>query len=134
MNKSSNNPVISFKWEGVNRTGEKVNGIIESKSLAIAKAELRKQGIAIKKVIKKRKPLLDRKNKKIKPIDITVFSRQLATMIAAGIPLVQAFDILAKGQSNQRMKTLVEGIKTDIETGTSLSEALAKHPVYFNEL
>lgn len=128
------NDIITFQYEGINKSGQKMTGEIQARTLAIAKADLRKQGIVTNKVVKKRKPFFDRKNKKIKPGDITVFSRQLATMIEAGIPLVQSFDIVAKGQSNQRMKVLINEIKHDIETGLTLSEALMKHPVYFNEL
>lgn len=126
--------VITFHYEGINRSGQKMIGDIQAKSLAIAKADLRKQGIVTNKVVKKRKPFFDRKNKKITPGDITVFSRQLATMIESGIPLVQSFDIVAKGQSNKRLKDLIETIKSDIETGLTLSESLIKHPAYFNEL
>lgn len=128
------NDIISYQWEGVNKAGEKVNGIIDARSLAIAKADLRKQGIITKKVVKKRKPLFDKKNKKITQADITVFSRQMATMIEAGIPLIQSFDIVAKGQSNQRMRDLIDTIKRDVETGLTLAESLQKHPGYFNEL
>lgn len=128
------NPILTFHYEGINKSGQKMVGDIQAKSLAIAKADLRKQGIVTNKVVKKRKPLLDRKNKKITGADITVFSRQLATMIESGIPLVQSFDIVAKGQTNNRLKTLIETIKSDIETGLTLAESLAKHPVYFNEL
>lgn len=128
------NAVVTFQYEGINKLGQKMAGEINARTLAIAKADLRKQGIVTNKVVKKRKPFFDRKNKKIKPADITVFSRQLATMIESGIPLVQSFDIVAKGQSNQRMRDLINDIKHDIETGFTLSEALIKHPVYFNEL
>lgn len=123
-----------FHYEGINKAGQKMAGDIEARSLAIAKADLRKQGIVTNKVVKKRKPLFDKSNRKIKSIDITVFSRQLATMIQSGIPLVQSFDIVSKGQSNKRMKNLLESIKNDIETGLTLAEALIKHPQYFNEL
>ena len=123
-----------FHYEGVNRSGQKMMGDIEARSLAIAKADLRKQGILINKVAKKRKPFFDKKNKKITSGDITVFSRQLATMIQSGIPLIQSFDIVAKGQSNKRLQDLIETIKNDIEIGLTLSESLNKHPVYFNEL
>lgn len=126
--------MTTFQYEGINRAGEKTKGEIDARSLAIAKADLRRQGIITKKVIKKRKPLFDRKNKKITQGDITVFSRQLATMIEAGIPLVQAFDIVAKGQSNKRVQELINTIKNDIETGLTLAESLAKHPAYFNDL
>ncbi|WP_419418653.1 type II secretion system F family protein [Legionella sp. D16C41] len=128
------NTVITYRWEGINRSGEKVNGIIESNSIAIAKATLRKQGIITNKVVKKRKSLFDKKNRKITAGDITAFTRQLATMLNAGIPLIQTFDIIAKGQTNQKVKTLVETIKKDVESGLTLTEALKKHPKYFNEL
>ncbi|QBR84355.1 type II secretion system F family protein [Legionella israelensis] len=128
------NPMITFQYEGINRSGEKTKGEIEARSLAIAKADLRRQGIITKKVIKKRKSLFDRANKKITQADITVFSRQLATMIEAGIPLVQSFDIVAKGQSNKRVQDLINTIKNDVETGLTLAESLAKHPAYFNDL
>ncbi|MDX1836864.1 type II secretion system F family protein [Legionella taurinensis] len=128
------NDIITYQWEGVNKAGEKVNGVIDARSLAIAKADLRKQGIITKKVVKKRKPFFDKKNKKITQGDITVFSRQMATMIEAGIPLIQSFDIVAKGQSNQKMRDLIETIKRDVETGLTLAESLQKHPAYFNEL
>ncbi|KTD19401.1 type II secretion system F family protein [Legionella israelensis] len=128
------NPMITFQYEGINRSGEKTKGEIEARSLAIAKADLRRQGIITKKVIKKRKSLFDKANKKITQADITVFSRQLATMIEAGIPLVQSFDIVAKGQSNKRVQDLINTIKNDVETGLTLAESLAKHPAYFNDL
>jgi type IV pilus assembly protein PilC len=123
-----------FRYEGINKSGQKMMGEIESRSLAIAKADLRKQGIVASKVLKKRKPLLDRKNKKITAQDITIFSRQLATMIQSGIPIVQSFDIVAKGQNNKRLKTLIDTVKNDIETGLTLAESLGKHPMFFNEL
>lgn len=128
------NETITFHYEGVNRSGQKMVGDLQSRSLALAKAELRKQGIVANKVAKKRKPFFDKKNKKITAGDITVFSRQLATMIESGIPLVQSFDIVAKGQSNKRLKDLIDTIKSDVETGLTLSESLIKHPEHFNEL
>jgi type IV pilus assembly protein PilC len=128
------NDMISFEWAGLNRAGQKTQGVIEARSLAIAKAELRKQGIITKSIYKKKKKLWDRANRKIKAQDITFFSRQMATMIQAGIPLIQSFDIVAKGLTNQRMKTLVESVKKDVETGTTLAAALRKYPAYFNDL
>lgn len=126
--------IVTFHYEGINKSGQKMVGDVQAKSLAIAKADLRKQGIITNKVVKKRKPFFDKKNKKITAGDITVFSRQLATMIESGIPLVQSFDIVAKGQTNNRFKSLLETIKSDMETGLTLSESLIKHPAYFNEL
>lgn len=134
MTAKETNPIVTFHYEGVNKAGQKMEGDIQARSLAIAKADLRKQGIVTNKVVKKRKPFFDRKNKKITSGDITIFSRQLATMIESGIPLVQSFDIVAKGQSNKRLQNLIEEIKHDIETGLTLSESLIKHPEYFNEL
>ena len=128
------NTVATYQWTGVNRSGEKAEGAIDANSLAIAKAAVRKQGIIIKKIAKKRKPLFDKKNKKITSGDIATFSRQLATMIDAGIPLIQSFDIVSKGQKNERMRELIQTIKKDVETGLTLAEALQKHPVFFNEL
>lgn len=128
------NALTTYQYEGVNRAGEKTHGVIEARSLALAKADLRNQGILTKKVMKKRQPFFDRKNKKISQADITVFSRQLATMIESGIPLVQSFDIVAKGQSNKRMEELITTIKNDVETGLTLAESMGKHPDYFNDL
>ena len=128
------NILSQYQWEGVNRAGEKVNGTVEARSLALAKTELRKQGVITKKISKKRKSLWNKKNRKIKPLDITVFSRQMATMIEAGIPLIQAFDIVGKGQSNERMKNLIGLVRKDVESGITLSAALSRHPKYFNDL
>lgn len=134
MDKNKSSSMIPYHWEGINRSGEKVDGIIESNSVAIAKGSLRKQGIIIKKIVKKRKSLFDKRNKKINSADITAFTRQLATMLEAGIPLVQSFDIVSKGQKNQRVQALIETIKKDVETGLTLAESLQKHPAFFNEL
>lgn len=133
MEKNSN-AALTFQYEGTNKAGQKIVGEIQARSVALAKADLRKKGIITNKVAKKRKPFFDRKNKKITQGDITVFSRQLATMIESGIPLVQSFDIVAKGQTNKRLKDLIEGIKHDVETGLTLSESMIKQPAYFNEL
>ncbi len=124
----------NYKWDGVSASGQKTSGMIAAHSIAVAKAELRKQGIIPRKVSKKRKPLFNKNNKKIKTADITIFSRQMATMIQAGIPLVQSFDIVSKGQQNERMRALIETIKKDIETGTTLADALRKYPAFFNAL
>lgn len=128
------NPQIQYQWEGITRTGQKTRGVIGARNLAVAKAELRKQGIITKVIRKKRNPLWDRTAKKIRPIDVTLFTRQMATMIQAGIPLIQSFDIVVKGLSNARMRELVNTIKKDVETGTTLASSLRKHPQYFNEL
>lgn len=134
MMPNDTNALQHYQWEGINQSGEKVNGLIEARSIAIAKSELRKQGVITRKISKKRRSFFDRKNRKIKQGDITVFSRQLATMIEAGIPLVKAFEIVAKGQNNERMKKLIEEIKKDVESGLTFAETLTKHPAYFNKL
>ncbi|WP_115711651.1 type II secretion system F family protein [Legionella sainthelensi] len=132
--KKNANTTLTFHYTGINKASQKINGDIEARSIALAKVELRRQGITISKIVKKRAPFLKRKSRKVKSSDITVFSRQLATMIESGIPLVQSFDIVAKGQTNKRLKELIEQIKHDVETGLTLSEALKKHPSHFNDL
>lgn len=123
-----------YQWEGLNRYGQIKVGLIEATNIALAKNELRKQGIITRKISKKRTVLLALKYKKIKQGDITLFSRQLATLIAAGIPLLQALDILAKGRTQPALKQLLESIKRNIESSLTLAEALTKHPEFFNDL
>lgn len=124
----------TFQWEGTNKRGDALKGEMTASSIALLKAELRKQGIHPKKVKRKTAPLLKKRKKKITQRDITLFSRQMATMLNAGIPLVQAFDIVGKGLENPTLQDLINSIKTDVESGTTFSEALRKHPVFFNEL
>ena len=121
-----------FIWEGSNRKGAKVKGEIRGDSAATVKAELRRQGIKPSKV--RKKSTLFASGKRITPKDIAIFSRQLATMMTAGVPLVQSFDIISRGTDNPRMAELLVSIKTDIESGSPLAEALAKHPLHFDEL
>ena len=124
-----------FVWEGSDRKGAKVKGESNGSSAALVKAELRRQGIMPTKVRKKPKPLFGgATGKKITPADISVFTRQLATMMSAGVPLVQAFEIAGRGNENPRMQELLLSIKADIESGSTLAESLAKHPYYFDEL
>lgn len=125
---------LTFHYVGINKTGQKVVGDIEARSMVLAKVDLRKRGIIINKIVPKRNTLFNKKNKRITSGDITLFSRQLATMIESGIPLVQSFDIVAKGQENKRLRDLIDDIKHDIETGLTLAETLRKRPAYFNEL
>lgn len=133
--KKNANTTLTFHYIGINKASQKINGDIEARSLALAKVELRRQGIIISKIVKKRGPFFKRKSRKVKSSDIAVFSRQLATMIESGIPLVHSFDIVAKGQTNnKRLKELIEHIKHDVETGLTLSESLKKHPAHFNDL
>lgn len=126
--------VVLFVWEGSDRNGARIKGELTSRTEAMARAELRRQGVKVAKIKKKSKPLFGPRKKKIIPKDIAVFSRQLATMLTAGVPLVQAFEIVGRGHENPSMQDLLLGIKADIEGGSTLAEALAKHPVYFDEL
>ncbi len=122
-----------FAWEGTDRRGQRVKGESRASNQNIVRAELRKQGVTPVKIKKKPKPLFGG-SKKITPKDIAVFSRQMATMMAAGVPLVQSFDIVGRGHSNPAMQNLILSIKADIEGGTSLAGALEKHPLYFDSL
>lgn len=125
---------ILFVWEGTDRNGTRSKGELSSRSESTVRAELRRQGIKPIKVKKKPKPLFSAGKKKIIPKDIAVFSRQLATMMSAGVPLVQAFEIVGRGHENLGMQELILGIKADVEGGNTLAEALGKHPLYFDEL
>lgn len=124
----------TFVWSGLDKNGRKNQGEIVAASQAMAKAQLRKQGIAAKTVKKKAKPLLSFGQKKIKPADVAVFTRQMATMMKAGVPLVQSFDIVQEGLDNEAMRDLVGDIKNEVSAGGGLAPALAKHPKYFDEL
>lgn len=123
-----------FQYQGINKLGQKKKGSIQAPSLALAKSELHKKGLIIEKIRPKRQTLFYAYHNKISQVDLSVLSRQMATMIASGIPVVQTLELMAKGQNNKRLKLIINTIKEDIETGLSLSESLAKHPLYFNEL
>ena len=121
-----------FTWEGKDRKGKTQRGKLLAKSEAELKQQLRAQGIIATKV--RKQSTLFQKKGKVTPQDIAIFSRQLATMLAAGIPLVQAFDIIGNGHDNPAMQKLLLDVKQDIEGGTNLADALAKHPLYFDDL
>ena len=124
-----------YVWQGVDRQGRTTKGESSGVSQAMVKAQLRKQGIMPKAVKKKPKPLFAGANKKpIKPADISVFTRQLATMMKAGVPLVQSFEIVADGLDNPSMAELVMDIKNDVAAGSGFANAISKHPKYFDEL
>jgi type IV pilus assembly protein PilC len=124
-----------YLWEGMNKQGKRSKGEIAGSTMALVKADLRRQGITPLKVKKKPKPLLGgMKKKKITASDIAVFSRQMATMMSSGVPLVQAFEIVGKGHENPAMQDLIMTVKADVESGSSLSEALGKQPLYFDGL
>lgn len=122
-----------FTWEGVDRKGKKMKGELEGASVAFINASLRRQGIKPTKVRKVAKPLFAMK-KPITAKDLSIFTRQLATMLVAGIPIAQAFDIVGKGHENPSMAELINSIKLDIESGTNLTAALSKHPLQFDAL
>lgn len=124
----------SFVWSGKDKRGITVKGETLSKNVNLVKAELRKQGITPTKVSPKAKPLFGSAGKRITPRDVAIFSRQLATMMQSGVPMVQGFDIIAGGQRNVRMKNMLTSIKTEIESGSTLNESLAKFPVQFDDL
>ena len=123
-----------FSWEGLDKRGQIVKGETAGPSIAIVKAMLRRQGVNPTKVRKKSKPLFSGGSHRIKAKDISVFSRQLSTMMNSGVPLVQAFDIIGKGNANKGMQVLMASIKTDIESGSNLSDALRKHPQQFDDM
>ncbi len=124
----------SYVWEGKDRKGNKSRGELNGVSLSLVKAQLRKQGIIPEKVKKKPKPLFGSGSKKITPFDIAMLTRQLATMMKAGVPLVQSFDIVADGLENKGLQELVVNIRNDIASGTSFAGALRKHPKHFDNL
>ena len=123
-----------FVWSGTDRNGRKSKGEVLATSGAIARVQLRKQGVVAKSVKKKSKPLFTFGAKKIKPADIAIFTRQLATMMKAGVPLVQAFDIVAEGTDHEKMRELIMTVRGDVSSGTGLAGALEKHPAHFDEL
>jgi type IV pilus assembly protein PilC len=124
----------TFTWVGKDKRGVVIKGESQSKNENLVKADLRKQGITPTRVTKKAKPLFGKAGRRITPREIAIFSRQLATMMQSGVPMVQSFDIIAGGSKNPRMRDLLVAIKQDIEGGLTLNEALAKHPVQFDEL
>ena len=125
---------LVFTWEGTDRKGNRVKGESRAATIALARADMRRQGITPIKVRKKSSSIFSNRKQKITTKDIAIFARQLATMMAAGIPLVQALDIVGGGHDNPSMQDLILSIKNDIESGTALTDSLAKHPRYFDEL
>lgn len=139
--KTANRPVAragvtfdTYVWEGTDKRGVKMKGEETSKNANLLRAELRRRGIQPTIVKPKGKPLFGGAGKPITPKEIAVFSRQLATMIKSGVPLVMALEIIGNGNKNIRMKKLVDALRLDIEGGSSIYEAMSKHPVQFDEL
>jgi len=131
--KALNQPDV-FIWTGTDKRGVRVKGQTRGTNPSLIRADLRKQGIVPLKVKKQSSLFSKSAKKKIIPKDIAVFFRQLATMMAAGVPLVQSFDIIGRGHENAGMRKLILSIKNEVESGTSLSETLNKHPLIFDEL
>src|SRR5690554_1849781 len=124
----------TFVYKVTDKKGKAVQGETTGTSPAIIRAHLQKQGYIVKSVRKKPKPLFGTGGKRIKPGEIAVFSRQMATMMKAGVPLVQAFDIVADGVDNNSLKVLILDIRDDVASGTGFAPALRKHPRYFDDL
>ncbi|CAD5107952.1 type II secretion system F family protein [Zestomonas carbonaria] len=122
-----------FAWEGTDKKGTRIKGELSGQNPALVKAHLRKQGINPTKVRKKSTSLLS-KGKKIKPMDIALFTRQMATMMKAGVPLLQSFDIIGEGFDNPNMRKLVDEVKQEVAAGNSFAASLRKKPEYFDDL
>lgn len=125
----------TFAYDGVDRKGVKIKGEMPARNMALAKVSLRKQGITINSIREKRKNILEGlMKKKVSTLDITIFTRQLATMMKAGVPLVQSFEIVAEGLDNPSMREVVLGIKGEVEGGNTFAGALKKYPQHFDNL
>ena len=128
------NPLEEFVWQGRDRRGKEMKGEQLARTANLLRAELRKQGINPTMVKPKPKPLFGGSGKKISPRDIAVFSRQIATMMKSGVPIVNALEIIGGGNKNPNMKKMVNGLRNDIEGGASIYEAMSQYPVQFDEL
>ncbi|HAJ76142.1 MAG TPA: type II secretion system protein F [Gammaproteobacteria bacterium] len=123
-----------YLWQGTDKNGNKTKGDIQGSSQALVKAQLRKQGVNPTRVKKKSKEIFGKKKQKIKPVDIAVFTRQLATMMKSGIPLVQSFEIVGESLENPSMRELVMLIRDDVAAGNNFADCIRKHPRYFDDL
>ncbi len=132
MAQAASSQQFPFVWEGTDKKGKRIKGKMLAVSEAAVKADLRRQGVLAKTV--RKEVQLFKSGKKVDTADIALFARQLATMLQAGIPMVQCFDIIGNGHDKPSMQKLVLAIKADIESGTSLHEALGKHPLHFDDL
>ncbi len=133
-NKAVAKKFYTFKWEGVNRKGQKVSGELQGENPNQLKVELRKQGVTVSKVRRKTESMFSKYSGAIKPMDIAMISRQITTMLTAGVPLVQTLQLLSRSHEKNKMRELLSQISLDVESGTPLSQALSKHPRYFDEL
>jgi type IV pilus assembly protein PilC len=126
--------LTTYEWVALDKRGKRMKGDMPAKNASLVKAELRRQGMNPQTVRERAKPLFGSTGSTIKPGDVAVFSRQIATMMASGVPMIQAFDIIADGQKNVRFKNVLTDIKLNIEGGSALNEALGRYPVQFDEL
>jgi type IV pilus assembly protein PilC len=126
--------LVTFVWQGTDKRGVKMKGEQEARNANLLRAELRSKGITPSVLKPKPKPLFGAAGQAIKPKDIAFFSRQMATMMKSGVPIVTSLEIIGGGHKNARMKKMINAIRSDIEGGSSLSEAISKHPVQFDEL
>ena len=126
--------LTTYEWVALDKRGKRMKGDMPAKNASLVKAELRRQGMNPQTVRERAKPLFGSTGSTVKPGDVAVFSRQIATMMASGVPMVQSFDIIADGQKNVRFKNILLDVKQDIEGGSALHEALARHPIQFDEL
>lgn len=133
-NRASVSAQQTFAWQGTDKRGHKLKGEELGRNANLVKAHLRRQGINATKVVQKKKSIFGKAGKAIKGQDIAIFSRMMATMMKAGVPLVQSVEMIAGGTKNPRLADLLTSIKVEIESGSALSEALSKHPVQFDEL
>lgn len=124
----------TFIWQGTDKNGNKAKGEIQGSSLALVRAQLRKQGIRTSKVRRKPRNLFGKRKQKIAPSDIAIFTRQLATMMKSGIPLVQSFEIVGESLENPSMRQLVLTIRDDVAAGSNFADTIRKHPRYFDDL
>jgi type IV pilus assembly protein PilC len=126
--------LTTYDWIALDKRGKRMKGDMPAKNASMVKAELRRQGMNPQTVRERSKPLFGSSGKTVKPGDVAIFSRQIATMMASGVPMVQSFDIIADGQKNVRFKNILTDVKQSIEGGASLHEALRQYPVQFDEL
>ncbi|SFW61399.1 type II secretion system F family protein [Luteibacter sp. UNCMF366Tsu5.1] len=132
--RSEVNKLTMYDWTALDKRGKRMTGEMQAKNASLVKAELRRQGMNPQTVRERAKPLFGGSGSTVKPRDVAIFSRQIATMMASGVPMVQAFDIIANGQKNVRFKNMLLDVKSNIEGGASLHEALGQYPVQFDEL
>jgi len=128
------NRLTMYDWTALDKRGKRMTGEMQAKTATLVKAELRRQGMNPQTVRERAKPLFGSSGSTVKPRDVAIFSRQIATMMASGVPMVQAFDIIANGQKNVRFKNMLLDVKANIEGGSALHEALGQYPVEFDEL